>query len=343
MRSKPAYTVGLALLSALLLSVATSCQKPAPATKRKSPPPVIKRAPVPPPAVETRPQLEPGLSEHVIYHEGRERYVLLYKPAGLADGPAPLVLAFHGGGGVPENMVDLSGFNELADRLGFLVAYPSGSGSTPTRLFWNILLSGTYATVNELDDLGFVSNVIDKVSAMAPVDPKRIYAAGFSQGGMLCYRLACDPDLSSRIAAIAVVGATMTVASDDCRGSRPVPLISFHGKQDPFSKFAGGIADKAPRNDLVPRPGVEESILNWVRRGGLPETPSASGASGSAVMQQYGPDARGFQVVSWVFEDGGHTWPGSAGNLPEWMMGKVNKEVDATLLIWDFFKSHPLP
>jgi polyhydroxybutyrate depolymerase len=294
-----------------------------------------------PPVAVTTPA-PAGLSTHTVYDDGRERYVLVYRPAQLpVKAKVPLVLALHGGGGQPENMVEMSGLNALADTHGFAVAYPSGSGSTPRRLFWNILKSGTYATVNELDDVGFLHKVFDVVTGLVPVDTNRVYAAGFSQGAMMCYRLACDPVWSDRLAAMAVVGGTMTVDPADCHAARPVPLISFHGRLDPFSNYAGGIAEKAPRNDQVARPGVEESIRFWVERGGLDPEPSASGTTGTASMRQFGPDAAGFEVVSWMIEDGGHTWPGSDGNLPEWMMGRVNRDISASVLIWDFFARHP--
>jgi len=284
-----------------------------------------------------------GLSTHTIYHEGRERYYLLYRPASIPDhSAAPVLLAFHGGGGMPENMMEMTGFNSLADHHGFIAVYPSGSGSTPRRLFWNVLLSETYATENEVDDLGFITHVIDDVSTRVTIDTHRIYAAGFSQGGMLCYRLACDAALSGRIAAIAVVSGTMTVSPSSCAAQRPVPVISFHGKQDEFSNYGGGVAKSALRNDQVARPGVSESIRYWVGKGKLPAQPSASGSRGMAYMEQFGPDDSGFEVVSWSLENGGHTWPGSNANLPEWMMGEVNRDIEASVMIWDFFSRHPL-
>lgn len=329
---------GFMVSAVLAVLVMAGCRSTAPEREPSSgsrssrkKPPVL--APVPAPV---------GLSTHTVYDDGRERYVLVYRPANLPDGKqVPLILALHGGGGQPENMVEMAGFNALADTYGFVVAYPSGSGSTPRRLFWNILKSGTYATVNELDDIGFLHKVFDEVSGLVRIDSNRVYAAGFSQGAMMCYRLACDPVWSDRLAAIAVVGGTMTVNAADCQAVRAVPVISFHGRLDPFSNYAGGIAEKAPRNDQVARPGVEESIRFWVERGGLGPEPSASGATGTATMRQYGPDAAGFEVVSWMIEDGGHTWPGSDGNLPEWMMGKVNRDISASVLIWDFFARHP--
>lgn len=332
------FTVPVMATVALL---AVSCQHRAPEVSTETRP---KETPV-----ETKPPVEtwveglaPGFTSHTLYHEGRQRQFLAYRPPLLKVGqPAPLLVALHGGGGTPENILEVSGFNQLADRHGFVVVYPAGSGSTPTRLFWNILLSGTYASANQVDDIGYLARVLDHVTGMTRIDSNRVYFAGFSQGGMMCFRLACDPVMSGRIAAIATVGATMTVAPSECHASHPVPAITFHGKKDPFSNYAGGIAEKAPRNDLVARPGFDESIRYWVKRWGLPETPSASGHSGTAHMQQFGPDAQGYEVVSWTFEDGGHTWPGSNANLPEWMMGKVNYDVDASALIWDFFMRHP--
>ena len=324
----------LPVLCALLLAL-NACQSPSP--ENKEPSRIVK------PNMEQVSAVPAGLSSHLVYHEGRERYYLLYKPATMvASQPAPVLMAFHGGGGIPENMVEMTGFNTLAEYYGFYVVYPSGSGSTPRRLFWNILLSETYATVNDVDDLGFVARVLDDAAKKFAIDTNRLFAAGFSQGGMLCYRLACDAAWSERIAAIATVGATMTVSPSSCHARRPVPVISFHGKQDEFSKYAGGIAAKAPRNDQVARPGVAESIRYWVGKGALPNQPSASGARGTAQMEQFGPDESGFEVVSWTMEDGGHTWPGSHANLPEWMMGKVNRDIDASVLIWDFFSRHPL-
>jgi polyhydroxybutyrate depolymerase len=284
-----------------------------------------------------------GLASEGLMFNGRSRPFLRFVPPGAPPRDGwPVVLALHGGGGQPEEMMKLSGFNELAERERVLMVYPSGTGSTPRRLFWNILLSDTYAAREEIDDLGYLTAVLDAVEAGWPVDRRRVFATGFSQGGMLCYRIACDPVLSARVAAIAPVAATMTVAPPDCAASRPVPVISFHGQSDPFSAYGGGIAAKAPRNDQVARASVEESIRFWVDRAGLPAAPAAEGSAGRAVMRQFGATAEGVEVVAWSIIEGGHTWPGSPENMPEWMMGRTEHDLDATRLIWDFFRRHPL-
>ncbi len=284
----------------------------------------------------------PGDYRQDIRVDGADRYYLVHTPPSYDGKTAmPVVLAFHGGGGNPEAFVTMTGFNDLADRQGFIVVYPAGSGATARRLSWNILLSETYATSKNVDDIGYVKALLNSVEKYFKVDTKRIYAAGFSQGGMLCYRLACDAELSQRLAAIAPVGATMTVDPDDCNASRAVPVISFHGTADPFSNYEGGVGSKSPRNDRVARPSVAQSIRYWVRRDKLGEQPSATRTVGQARKQAFGPENKP-NVVLWTLEEGGHTWPGGKSPLPEWVMGKVNRDIDASSLIWDFFKERSL-
>lgn len=272
------------------------------------------------------------------------RYYILNIPEHIDPiKPAPLVLMFHGGGGTPENIRNVSRFNRLAEQYGFVVAYPSGTGSNPRFLYWNVLASRTYASQENMDDLGFVERLIKDIINKTNVDTNRIYAAGFSQGGMLSYRLACDPNLSAKIAAIATVGATMTVPHEQCHASRPMSVISFHGAKDPIILYEGGISSKIPRNDRIARDGVEEGLMYWIKLSGLDTKPVASGSRGAADMRQYGPNEQGQEIVSWVLQDGGHTWPGGTMNLPEWLMGPINRDIDASTLIWDFFSRHQLP
>lgn len=285
-----------------------------------------------------------GESLFTMSGEPYERYYILYVPASYDPSvPAPLVVMLHGGGGTPGSLITSSRMNRQADAHGFIVAYPSGTGANPKRLFWNVLSSHTFATENNVDDIGFIGRLIDDISSRINVDGKRIFASGISQGGMLCYRLACDPVMSSRIAAIAPVAAVMTVPADQCAASRPVPLISFNGREDGIILYNGGISSVVPRNDRISRPGVLESVLYWVKAAGLSLTPNASGERGSAVMQQYGEDEQGFEVVLWTLNDGGHTWPGGIEVLPNWLVGRVNNDIDASALIWDFFSRHQLP
>ncbi|HMO50716.1 MAG TPA: alpha/beta fold hydrolase [Kiritimatiellia bacterium] len=266
-----------------------------------------------------------------------------YVPASLnTTGHVPVVIVLHGGGQTPEDIMKITRFNDLADRYGFIVVYPSGTGTNPRRLYWNVLLSRTFATQKSIDDFTYLDRVLHRLKSQLPVDEKAIFAAGFCQGAMLAYRLACDEQWSHRLAAIAAVAGVMTVAPDDCRAERLVPILSFHGRRDPFSRFDGGIAEKAPRLDRVSRPGVPETIAFWTGRGGLTAPPDTSASRGDARVSHYGPDENGYEVISWVLDNGGHTWPGGYHVLPEWMVGPVNRDIHAGNLIWQFFSRHRL-
>jgi len=314
--------IGGAMALVLLAAHLTSCR-----TRRPSARPVL------PPDVM-------GLTWQELNHDERVRGFLLYVPASVNPAkPSPLIMAFHGDGQTPRDMMEMTGFNAIADQHGLVVVYPSGTGANPDRLYWNVLLSQTYATINQVDDLGFVSALLDWLGGKIPIDDQAIFATGFSQGGMLCYRIACDERLSRSMAAIATVAASMTVPPEACAAHYPVPLLSIHGMLDPYNRFEGGVGERASR-DQVARPGVPETISFWAARGGLLDPTGHPPSRGMAHVRHFGPGEDGFEVISWELEDGGHTWPGGTGRLPEWMMGRVSRDIHATSLIWEFFRRH---
>jgi polyhydroxybutyrate depolymerase len=160
---------------------------------------------------------------------GLDREVLLHLPGGVAPiDPAPLVLAFHGYGSGPYDQEYLSDLSVVADGAGFVVAYPSGSG-TPLR--WD--LSGDV-------DTAFVADLLEVLGTTMCLDERRIAATGFSMGGGLANVLGCR--LADRIAAIApVAGVQGPAIEGTCAPSRPVPVLAFHGVLDPAVPYAGGI------------------------------------------------------------------------------------------------------
>ncbi|MBK7973426.1 MAG: hypothetical protein IPK07_09155 [Deltaproteobacteria bacterium] len=127
-------------------------------------------------------------------HGGRERRVLVHAPAGVGQaGPAPLVLAFHGGLGTAKAMRRQSLLDRVADRERFIVAYPEGIGRFRDRMLtWNAGSCCGYAMRMNSDDVGFTLAILDEVARRWSVDAARTYAVGFSNGGMFSYRLACE-------------------------------------------------------------------------------------------------------------------------------------------------------
>src|SRR5712691_11431037 len=171
-------------------------------------------------------QLEPGNHTRSLEVDMRTRTFLVHVPSSY-DGkkPFPVVLAFHGGGSNAEQMVRFCGLNETADKHGFIVVYPNGTGRLEKLLTWNGGNCCGYAMRNRIDDVAFTKALLDDLAKVVKVDTKRVYATGMSNGAIMAYRLASE--LSDRIAAIAPVGGPM--GKEKCAPKRPVPVIHFHG------------------------------------------------------------------------------------------------------------------
>jgi polyhydroxybutyrate depolymerase len=283
--------------------------------------------------------LGPGDHWRSIELDGRTRsYLVHVPPKSDSKRSAPLVLAFHGAMTNASIMAFASDLSTKADKAGFVVAYPNGTGKGDMLLVWNSGGIRGPADAHLPDDVKFTERLLDDLARVVKIDRKRVYATGMSNGGMMCYRLAAE--LSDRIAAIAPVSGTMAV--DGCRPQFPVPVIHFHGTADklvPFEGFdrqAGGV---------VPFKSVDETIRTWVRIDGCPGRPKTvqipdTAHDGSTVEEMiYGPGRNGAEVVLFKVKDGGHTWPGRPWPVP-WL-GKTTSNISANDLMWEFFQRHP--
>ncbi|NEA24655.1 alpha/beta hydrolase family esterase [Actinomadura bangladeshensis] len=250
------------------------------------------------------------------------REFLLHVPAKVSDGkwedgkpadPPALVIALHGGLANMSKMEDLSGFDKLSDEHGFLVAYPDGFMTT-----WNAGDCCGAAKVGDIDDVGFLTKLIDKLTGAGLADPKRVYVTGFSNGAGMAYKMACEkPD---KVAAIGVVeGALVT----PCDPDRPVSAMIFHGTADRSVPFNGG--GNRDFNDKRPFPPVSKAVEFWRKLAGLPEPHKTVKALGAGTdCASTGKGAQGVAVTFCKIEGGGHQWPDEAGPM-----------------LWDFFAAHP--
>ena len=257
------------------------------------------------------------------------RYFLHVPPSWRRDHPAPLVLVFHAGGGRASDIAPHTGFSRLADREGFVVAYPQG-----LRGRWND--GRGFATATH-DDVGFVRALLDTLEREIGYDPRRVYATGISNGAMFAYRLACD--LPGAFAAVApVAGAMPADLAPDCAATAPLSVLAFQGTTDPLMPYLGGGAGQ--RRVL----SAERSVAFWATAAGCTGPPVAGepidhATDGTRVRHTvYGGCREGRAVELYTIEGGGHTWPGGpeAGRR----VGRVSREVDATELIWRFFAEH---
>ncbi|GAC1633149.1 MAG: hypothetical protein NVS9B10_28250 [Nevskia sp.] len=273
---------------------------------------------------------------------GRTRTYSLHVPSSVAGrrDPLALVVALHGGGGNGDANEQQTGFNALADREGFIVVHPDGTG--PARLLLNAFGKGRlytwnagsccgYAVEHGIDDVAYLRALVKTLQQRYPIDPRRIYATGLSNGGMMSYRLACEA--SDVFAAIGVVSGAQTSAG--CQPAQPVSVIHFHGTADQNVPLAGGIGAKAL--DKQAKPPVMDAINFWLRADGLAATPQIS-ARGS-IRKQVWSGGSGAEVVLYLIDGGGHAWPGGKQMLA--MLDKPAQDLAATPLIWEFFKAHP--
>ena len=273
----------------------------------------------------------PAEQRRTLRVEGVERSYFLYVPAGhQGTGSPALVLVFHGAGGRAQGFARHTGFSAVAEREGFVVAYPQGLERQ-----WN----DGRGNGTPHDDVGFVRVLLDTLERELSIDRRRVYATGISNGAMFAYRLACD--LPGVFAAVApVAGAMPTNLATGCAHTEPVSVLAFQGTADPLMPYAGG--GVAGRRGRVL--SAEQSVNFWGRVSGcgpqvtVVEEPDRV-SDGTRVRHTDFAECRERRAVElYTIEGGGHTWPGGppVGRL----VGRVSRELDATALIWEFFAQH---
>jgi polyhydroxybutyrate depolymerase len=281
--------------------------------------------------------LPAGEITRTLTHDGLERSYILYIPVSLSwSKPVPLIFVFHGGTGNAESAIRMSGFNGVADQNGFAVVYPNGTGrlSDDKLLTWNGGTCCAYAQEKNVDDVGFVRAIVTDLQSLLNIDPKRIYATGMSNGGILSHRLACEA--ADLFAAIAPVAGTLNFSP--CNPSQSISVIEFHGTGDQHIPYNGGFGSKSLVN--VDFTSVQDSVGFWVSFNGCNSQPQTNsfddirhetwtGCTGSTSVELY------------TIVGGGHAWPGGQGGLAT--SDQPTTTISATQLIWKFFAAHPKP
>lgn len=260
------------------------------------------------------------------------RTYLLYVPDSYNHRePAPLVIALHGYGSKPSDIQFTSRWNELADKEGFLVAYPAADFS-PKR--WR-----ASASISSMEDpqrdVQFISDLIDNLEVKYNINPDRIYVNGISQGGGMTYVIACG--LADRVAAVGSVAGAYSYPLEQCAPSRPIPVIAFHGDADAIVPYHGG-GYGGYNISFLPAPSW---AVWWAEHNQCAASKAVAQAS-EINRTDYQDCSQGAEVVFYTIQGGGHTWPGdpSSTDSPEW--GYTTHQIDATRLMWEFFNAHPL-
>jgi polyhydroxybutyrate depolymerase len=244
--------------------------------------------------------------------DGLTRTYRLYVPARLKK-PPPVVLVFHGAGGTGESISRSTGFDAQADRGRFLAVYLDGVGRT-----WSAGLCCGPAQRFGVNDIGFVSKLLDRLAARYRIDRKRIFATGMSNGGLFSYALACA--LPGRIAVAAPVAGTLVSA---CATSSPVAILHVHGLADTRIPFAGGYGTGRAG---VEWPPVQAGIDRWRTLDACSATAKTT-VAGAVTTTSWAPCRGGTEVRLVTIDGVGHVWP--------------KDPYGATAEIWRFFAAHP--
>ncbi|MGD8859463.1 MAG: PHB depolymerase family esterase [Myxococcales bacterium] len=290
----------------------------------------------------------PGTTMEQVDPEGfRSRTYQLHVPEGYDDTPRPLVINMHGFLNDGSQQSRISGMNALADEEGFIAVYPDGLGTL--RAF---NAGDCCAWDNpEQDDVAFIDQVIERVSQQVCVDRSRIYATGFSNGGFMAYRLACER--SETFAAVASVSGVLGIPREDCDQARPVPLLHIHGTADLIVPYQGGsptgIGLIYQGTETPVFRSVEESFDTYLGVVGCDQTPFPGEQIGAVSCDIHRACTGGVELELCTIEGGGHTWPGGdpqvlseAFGVLAFALGVTNQDMDASRRIWSFFERYQL-
>jgi polyhydroxybutyrate depolymerase len=290
-----------------------------------------------------RPTYDPGTREYKLDLRvfGLRRSYLLHIPQGYDRiRPLPLILVLHGGFGNGSDMEKETGFSEIADRENFFVAYPNGFGLFGRLQHWNAGHCCGFSTRWGVDDVGFISTVIQQISRHVQVDSSRIYIVGYSNGGMLGYLYAArNPDIVAAVAGIAAtIGSRSSPDEPELRIDRPrapVPVIAFHGLSDETVPYGGGRLS-SPYWYV----SVRESMLFWVEANQCAAEPIREEMMGGRIIKYtWNGKEKGTEVVLCTLKGWGHSLPTRpfAKKLSE---SDPLRDLHAPEIIWEFFKAH---
>jgi polyhydroxybutyrate depolymerase len=261
---------------------------------------------------------------------GYARDSLLHVPPSYdASKGAMLVVNYHGFSSNAAEQVALTVMNPVADSTGFIVAYPDGLGSG-----WNAGTCCTELQPPNVDDVQFTKDLLALIESEYCIDPGRVFATGFSNGGFMSHELACD--MADTFAAIAPVSGVLGIPTSSCKPSRPVPVLDMHGTADPVVPYDGGPALKLlPPIQFM---SVDDTMAFWRTSNGCLGAPTVAYQYGDATCQLWGDCNGGADVELCTLNGDGHQWPGSPVVVPG--LGNESTSIDGTAYIVDWFVKH---
>jgi polyhydroxybutyrate depolymerase len=300
----------------------------------------VPAAPEPTAAAALCPSLTLGVNDTMLTAGGATHPVRVFVPSAYAGSPLPVVIDWHGLGSNGPDQALYSGYEDVAESEGFIVAHPTGVVDVPGGpTSWQL-----FPADRERDDLGFAGGLIDELVANWCADPRRVYSTGMSNGGFFTARLICE--MADRIAAgVSVAG---TYHPDSCRPTRDVPYVAIHGTADRVVPYAGGdstlmSADSPGELSVFFEHVMPDEFDEFAVDAGC-DTKVDSDVGEDVIRHEYIDCDGDTPLIFYEVRGGGHTWPSSPiANFTEGALGYTTDDIDATRDGWAFMSRFTLP
>ena len=276
----------------------------------------------------------PGDYRFSFVHDGITREYLVHVPKSYRGTPTAMLVALHGGGGSADFQADDSRYRLISksEQAGFIAVFPNGYSRFPSGALatWNAGACCGAAQKNDVDDVGFLREVIQRVERQAKIDARRVFMTGMSNGALMSWRMACEAsDLIRGIAPVEGTDNTM-----HCRPARPVPVIEFHSLDDDHIPLNGGKGVSALTDTNFT--SVPATQAKWVRLDRAEPTARRVLTVDGAHCDLHQAKAGGAPVELCLTDTGGHSWPGGGTQQGR---KQPSMAISANDLMWSFFSS----
>jgi polyhydroxybutyrate depolymerase len=222
--------------------------------------------------------------------------------------PTPLIVLLHGYTATGAIQLAYFGLADVAEEQGLLVAYPDGTVDGVNNQFWNATDACCNFSASDVDDVAYLTAVMDDVAARYNVDPARVYMVGHSNGGFMSHRMACDR--ADRVAAIVSLAGATWADPAQCQPSEPVAILQVHGSSDATIFYGGGVITGNAY------PAAADTVASWAALNGCTgeletsETPldldGSIAGDETRVDRTAGCPSAGAEVELWTIEKGSH-------------------------------------